>query len=130
MTIIHSAAILFSLVAAGVAAFQFALALGAPWGAYAMGGAFPGTFPPAMRGAAVVQALVILLIAAIVLARAGLVLAAWKPASTWAIWIVVAFSGVSLVLNAISPSAGERGVWVPVAIVMLVTSLAVALASD
>lgn len=130
MSIMHSAAILFSLVAAGVAAFQLALALGAPWGSYAMGGAFPGSFPPAMRGAAAVQALVIGLIAAIVLARGGIVLAAWKPASMWAIWIVVAFSGVGLVLNAISPSAGERGVWVPVTVVMLACSLAVALARD
>ena len=130
MTIVTTAALLFSLLAAGVAAFQLALALGAPWGAYAMGGTFPGSFPPAMRGAAVVQALVILLISAIVLARAELVLAVWKPASMWAIWIVVAFSGVGLVLNAISPSAGERSVWVPVAVVMLVCSLTVALARD
>lgn len=36
----------------GVAAFQLALALGAPWGTYVMGGTFPGSFPPAMRAAA------------------------------------------------------------------------------
>lgn len=130
MTIISTAAIFFSLVAAGVATFQLALALGAPWGAYAMGGTFPGSFPPVMRGAAVIQALVIMLIAAVVLARAELVLAAWKPVSMWAIWIVVAFSGIGLVLNAISPSALERSVWVPVTILMLLCSLTVALASD
>jgi hypothetical protein len=32
MTIMNTAAVLFSVVAAGVAAFQLALALGAPWG--------------------------------------------------------------------------------------------------
>ena len=40
-----AAAILFAAVTVGVIAFQFALALGAPWGAYAMGGAFPGRYP-------------------------------------------------------------------------------------
>ena len=43
------------------------------------------------------------------------------------IWLPVAFSAVSLVLNAITPSTGERRVWVPVALVMLVSSLIVAL---
>lgn len=127
MAISSSAAIIFALVALGVVAFQFALALGAPWGAYAMGGSFPGTFPPAMRVAAVVQALVIGLIAVVVLARAWLVLSEWQPASTWAIWIAVAFSGISVVLNAISPSGGERKLWVPVTIVLLASSLVVAL---
>ncbi|HET9758005.1 MAG TPA: hypothetical protein VFP66_16000 [Candidatus Limnocylindrales bacterium] len=46
---------------------------------------------------------------------------------TTAAAMVVAFSGLSLVLNAISPSAGERRIWVPVAIVMLVTILILAL---
>lgn len=127
MVITSTAAILFALVAAGVVAFQFALALGAPWGAYAMGGSFPGTFPPAMRVAAVVQALLIVLIGAVVLARSGLVLSTLQAASIWAIWMVVAFLGFSVVLNAISPSAGERMVWVPVTIVLLVCSLVVAL---
>jgi len=80
-----------------------------------------------MRVAAVVQALIIVMLGAVVLARAGLVLPAWQSATAWAIWIVVAFSGLSFLLNAISPSAGERKVWVPVAVVMLVCSLFVAL---
>ena len=29
--------------------FQFALALGAAWGKYAMGGKYPGKYPPKMR---------------------------------------------------------------------------------
>jgi hypothetical protein len=33
---------------------------------------------------------------------------------------------VSLVLNAITPSAGERRIWVPVALALLATSLVVA----
>jgi hypothetical protein len=121
------AATAFAIVVPGVIAFQIALALGAPWGAYAMGGAFPGRFPPRMRIAAAVQAALLAVIVAIVLARAGLVLPGWSEASRWLIWAVVAVALFALVLNAISPSAGERRIWVPVALVMLACSLLVAL---
>lgn len=121
------AATAFAIVVAGVIAFQIALALGAPWGSYAMGGAFPGRFPPRMRIAAAVQAALLAVIVAIVLARAGLALPGWSEASRWLIWAVVAVALFALVLNAISPSAGERRIWVPVALVMLASSLLVAL---
>ena len=49
-------AVVFALVTGMVVAFQVALALGAPWGAYAMGGAFPGRMPPPLRVAALIQA--------------------------------------------------------------------------
>jgi len=124
MNIATLSALAFAAVAAGAIGFQLALALGAPWGAYAMGGRFPGRFPQPMRVAAVVQAAVIALLAAVVLARAGL---APGPMASWAIWVVVGFSGLSLAMNAISPSAGERRIWVPVAVVMLASSLVVAL---
>lgn len=122
-----AAAVVFATVVAGVIAFQVALALGAPWGAYAMGGKFQGRYPPAMRVAAVGQALLLALAGVIVLSTAGLVLPSVSQALPWLIWLVVAFSGVSVVLNAITPSAGERRIWVPVAIVMLVSSLTVAI---
>ena len=121
------AAIAFSLVVGGAVAFQIALALGAPWGSYAMSGKYPGRFPSAMRMVALFQGLLLGLMAAVVLSRAGLALSQWAPASVWLTWIVVAVSGVSLVLNAITPSAGERRIWVPVALVLLATSLTVAL---
>ena len=122
-----AAAVVFALVSAGVIAFQVALALGAPWGAYAMGGTFPGRMPPAMRVAAVGQAVVLGLLAVVVLSDAGLALPALSAAVPWLIWLAVAFSAASLVLNSITPSAGERRIWVPVAVVMLASSLTVAL---
>lgn len=121
------AALVFAVVAGGVVAFQLALALGAPWGAYAMGGAFPGRFPPPMRVAAVVQAVLIGLLAFVVLSAAGLVLPDLAAAFPWFVWVAVAVSAVAVVLNAISRSAGERRIWVPVATVLLVSSLLVAL---
>jgi len=105
-----------------------ALALGVPWGSYAMGGAFPGKFPPRMRVAALVQAGLLAGTVAIVLSRAGLVLPVWSGVVGWLIWGVVAIAAAAVVLNAITPNAGERRIWVPVALVMLVSSLVVALA--
>jgi hypothetical protein len=121
------AAVAFALVGTAVIAFQIALALGAPWGAYAMGGAFPGRFPARLRLAAVVQAALLAAGVGIVLARAGLALVELAEAASWLIWIVVAVSAVAAVLNAISPSAGERRIWVPVTLLMLASGLVVAL---
>jgi len=126
MDIRRIAGIVYSAATAVVVAFQIALALGAPWGAYAMGGVFPGQFPPAMRVGALVQAGILLGFAGIVLARAGIALRTWERVSRWMIWVVVGFSAVSLVLNLITPSAGERMLWVPVAFALLVCSLMVA----
>ena len=42
------------------------------------------------------------------------------------VWLVVAFAAVSLVLNLITPSAGERAIWAPVAVLLLASSTVVA----
>lgn len=122
-----AAAFVFAALTAAVVVFQLALALGAPWGAYAMGGSFPGQFPPRMRLAAVGQTVLLTVIALIVLSDAQLVLPSVAQAFPWLIWLVVAFSAVSVVLNTLTPSAGERRIWAPVTLVMLVSSLIVAL---
>ena len=121
------AALVYGVVSLGVIAFQLALAAGAQWGAYAMGGAFPGQFPPELRVAALVQAVILAGLALVVLARAGIALPKWSPASRWLVWVVVAFAGLSLVLNTITPSPGERAIWAPVALVMLISSVIVAI---
>jgi hypothetical protein len=127
MDITAVAATIYLFLTAGVVAFQFALALGVPWGSYAMGGTFPGRFPPPMRVAAVGQAALLGFMAAVVMSRAGLLLSDWAQVSVWLIWVIVAFSAVSVVLNTITPSAGERRIWVPMAIVLFTSSLTVAL---
>ena len=129
MNIKRYSAILYAIISALVIAFQIALAAGAPWGAYAMGGAFPGQFPPSMRIGAGVQAIILAGLAGVVLARAGVALGGWSRASRWLIWVVVAFSTLSLVLNLITPSTDERAIWAPVAFVMLASSLVVAILS-
>ncbi len=111
-----------------VVGFQIALALGAPWGAYAMGGRFPGRFPPSLRLLALVQAVVLGLLGLVVASAAGLAGLRLSAELQWLMWLVVALAALSLAMNAASRSPGERRLWVPVASVMLASSLVVALA--
>ena len=127
MDVTTIAALVFAVAAIGVVAFQLALALGAPWGGFAMGGAFPGRFPPPMRIAAAVQGILIGVLALGVLSAAGLAMPDVAVAFPWLPWLAVAVSAIAFVMNAISRSAGERRIWVPVTLVLLASSLIVAL---
>ena len=129
MNVSTAAALVFGGVVLMVIAFQVALVLGAPWGSYAMGGAFPGRFPPTMRVAAAVQAVLLGLVAGIVLAGANVFGLTLDPALRWLIWLPVGLSAIAVVLNVITPSAGERRIWVPVSLVLLASSLVVAVAA-
>jgi hypothetical protein len=82
-----------------------------------------------MRVAAMIQSALLAGFAAVVLARAALILPGWFKTSRWLVWIVVAFAALSLILNLITPSAGERAIWAPVAFLLLISSIAVALRS-
>ncbi len=120
----QAAALVFAATIAVVVAFQLALALGAPWGAYAMGGTVAGRFPPSLRVLAVVQAVLLGGLALIVLGRAGIGVTG-LPA--FLVWLPVGISLLAVLLNAASRSSRERRLWVPVAVVLLVSSLVVAL---
>jgi hypothetical protein len=120
------AARIFGSLVLLVVAFQLALAAGAPWGAFAMGGAYPGQLPTAMRVVAVIQALMLLAFGAIVAARAGLMLSRWHSASRYLIWLVIAYAVVGSVLNVITPSAVERAVWLPVVLTLGICAILVA----
>ncbi len=121
-----SAAWLFTIATSVVVLFQLALAAGAPWGEWAMGGAYPGQFPPSLRVAAIVQAALLVGMALVVLTRAGLFTPRWARHARWLIWVVVAYGVIGLILNLITPSTGERAIWAPVAFVLLVSSALVA----
>ncbi|WP_343059906.1 hypothetical protein [Saccharibacillus deserti] len=120
-------AVAFSVLIGTVILFQLMLALGMPWGSMAMGGRYPGRFPPAMRAAAVIQIAILAALALIVLSAAGLMLPQWQAFSRSAIWFVVAFSIVATLLNLITKSVWEKRIWAPVSILMLVTSVIVAI---
>lgn len=121
-----TAAYIFGLLTAIVMLFQMALALGAPWGEMAMGGKFPGRFPPMLRIGAIVQMLLLAFAALVVLTRAGLVLESYFEFSKSAVWFIVSLCVVSAVLNTITPSKKERMLWSPVTIILVVCSVIVA----
>lgn len=120
-------AFVYALATAVVVAFQLGVAAGKAWGEYTMGGRYPGRLPFVLRVAALVQAVVLAVLAAIVLDAAGVGDLGWVARASWLPWVPVVVSGVSLVLNASSRSEPEKRTWVPVAIVLLVSSTGVAL---
>ncbi|WP_454191289.1 hypothetical protein [Paenibacillus sp. Marseille-Q7038] len=119
-------AIVFSSLIAIVILFQLALAAGIPWGSYAMGGKYPGKYPPIMRIAALFQVLILALLAVIVLSKSGITLPRSYPFANSAIWFVVVFSTVATILNMLTRSKWERRIWAPVSILLLITSITVA----
>lgn len=123
----YTAAIVFTVLIGIVILFQLALALGMPWGSFAMGGKYPGKFPPFMRRAALFQILILAALAVIVLSKAELAYPGLYSFANIAIWFVVGFSVLSTILNLITKSVWERRIWAPVSILMLISSTIVAL---
>lgn len=121
------AAYIFTLLTSVVVLFQLALALGAPWGEWAMGGKFPGKYPPQLRIAALVQMGLLIFCGAVVISRAGLAWVEYAHVSRYAIWFVVVLFIISAILNNITPSKKERMLWGPVTIVLVICSFVVAL---
>lgn len=120
------AARIFVLLTAGAVVFQIALAAGLPWGAVAWGGAFPGVLPPHMRIASLGSVFLLGALAFVVLVRAGIVQSRWKGACAKLVWFVVAYCGLGVLANSLTPSFWERVIWVPVTVLLFATSLIVA----
>lgn len=120
------AARVFTFCAVGVIAFQLALVGGAPWGALTQGGGAPGALSAQARAVAAVSAALLFGMALVVRARAGLLAAPWATRLARLVWLVVAYCGLGVLVNAATPSAAERQLWLPVVLVMLACSLRVA----
>ncbi|HEY5799002.1 MAG TPA: hypothetical protein VIT92_02220, partial [Burkholderiaceae bacterium] len=102
-TLAPFAALAFSVLAAGVIAFQAALAAGAPWGELTMGGKYPGRLPVPARLLALLSIVLLCGFAVILLARARLGSAShYTIAPAWS-WAVVAYCAAGAVANAITP---------------------------
>jgi hypothetical protein len=107
------AAILAGVLIAGVALFQVALAAGAPYGEAVFGGKAPtdaGVLNPTFRALALVQALVLVLLAGILLARAGVITTTIVSVGTlgWLTWVVVGFLVLNTAANLTAPHPIER----------------------
>ena len=111
----------------GVVLFQIGLMLGAPWGAAAWGGQSSGRLPTRLRVASLVAAILLVFIAWVVAAAAGLVPVSPMPES-WlgpATWIATGYFGIGTFVNLISRSPVERW-WAPVALATAVCCALVA----
>ncbi len=117
---------IFSLLATLAAAFQLALVAGAPWGALTQGGRVSGALPAYARVIATISALVLVAFIYIVRTKAGLRPRTRSPRFPRLIWFVVAYCALGIAANAVTPSAAERALWLPVVSVMFATSLHVA----
>lgn len=111
MPSLETAATLYLILAVPTLALQLGLALGAPCGRFAMGGRVPGRFPPKYRVGAVVQGALLAAVAYVVAGQGGL--ADFTPPRAL-LYAVFALVTVSLVLNTITPSKGERLLWAPI----------------
>ncbi len=120
------AAIALVVLLALLAAFQVALALGAPLGRFAWGGRHE-VLPLPLRLGSAVSIVVYAVIAAIALDRADLIDVLAAPVARIAMWIVFGYFALSIAPNALSRSHSERNVMVPVSITLTALALPVAI---
>lgn len=108
--------------------FQLALAAGAPWGAVAYGGNWPGVMPKGLRINSLVFGLAIYPIAMFYVLDAGGVSAfTWLPGSrVFVMWVLAVLFAVGALANFTSHSKPER-LWGPVALLIAVCCAVLAL---
>ena len=111
-----------------VALFQIALALGAPWGEYAYGGARVGKLPVGFRINSVVSTFVMLAQTGHYLAQLDVLKPILDPAGNNLVnWVLVGLTGLAAIANNITRSKKERAVWAIPTILMFIAALLVAL---
>jgi hypothetical protein len=111
-----TAGVLVAIGCLGIAAFQVALAAGAPLGRAAWGGAHE-RLPRNLRIASAVASLVWVVVTLIVLEGAGFDVSP-IPASAAATWAVAGLLLVGALMNFLSRSRPERMIWGPVALAL------------
>ncbi|PWB97738.1 hypothetical protein [Homoserinimonas hongtaonis] len=127
MTLVAFAAIALCVILAALAVFQAALIAGAPLGEFAWGGA-DRVLPRNKRAGSVVSIVLYCVFAWFFLMKAALVPAVLPGIVVdIGVWVIVVYSLVGIVMNAMSRSPKERWTMVPVAALLFVLGLVVAL---
>ena len=116
---IELAAVVVSVLLAGLAVFQVALVAGAPLGRFAWGGQSE-VLPTAPRIGSVVSVVSYAVIAWLVWRAVGQTDDGW-------IWGITAFFGVGVLMNAVSRSRPERFVMTPIVLLLALCCLLIAL---
>jgi hypothetical protein len=115
-----------TVILALLAAFQIALAAGAPWGRFAWGGQHR-VLPRKLRIGSVVSIVIYALIAFIAWERTGVTSVLPDAVAQVAMWVVFAYFVIGVLMNAISRSKPERYTMTPVVLVLAVLSLLIAM---
>ncbi|KAJ57178.1 hypothetical protein ACMU_01410 [Actibacterium mucosum KCTC 23349] len=119
---------IYMLATLAIIGLHLALVLGAPWGVMTMGGQVTGQLPAAMRVGSALQAMILAFLALVVAEHAGVAQTGLVPGFAWLIWLPVAVSGVSFLLNTVvTQSRPERLFGAPMTALLLGSSLTVAL---
>lgn len=123
-------AVVAVVLLSAVSAFQVALILGAPWGSLTQGGRAEGVLDAPGRVFAAVSVAILASFAVALLGRVG-----WGPLrrhrrlSTVVSWVAVGYGVLAVLLNAATPSAVERAIWLPFSVVLLAAELVTVLGS-
>jgi hypothetical protein len=130
-TALQTAAVVAAILAAGVAAFQLALAAGAPLGDAVFGGNAPthdGVLTSPFRALAAFQTIMLLLLGWVLLARTSVVTLPLLSGSTlgWLAWVIVAFLALNTVANFAASHPVER--WVMGSITLALTGIGLTIA--
>lgn len=115
---------------AAIAAFQAALAMGAPLGEAAWGGT-QSQIPNGLRIASAAAVALWALAALVILGRAGFHVSPF-PRGFYhrGIWVLVAILPLGALMNFASPSPWEKFIWGPIAVILTVLCLIVARSGD
>lgn len=119
-------ALLFTVILAALTVFQIALAFGAPIGRFAWGGQHR-VLTRGLRVGSVVTVFIYALMALVAFDRVGAIEVFPDGFSVVAMWVIFGYLCLGILMNAISRSKPERYTMTPVAIVLAVLSLLIAL---
>ena len=126
--VVTSAALTFCVLMTALIIFQAALIAGAPLGRFAWGGQ-DRVLPVQKRLGSATSIGLYLIFAVLVVERAGLAtVLGWPGFVAIAVWVLVGYFGLGIILNGLSRSRAERWTMAPLSAVLAVLTLVVALA--
>lgn len=123
---IETLAIVSCIILLGLAIFQLALIFGAPIGKYAWGGSH-AILPFNLRIGSAISILLYGIFAAIILSKAEIItLFSDRTITNVGTWILAIYFCIGVVMNGISRSKPERNLMTPVALILAIFTLLVA----
>lgn len=124
---IELATLLFCLILAGLAVFQGALILGAPIGKYAWGGAHT-ILPTNLKIGSMVSIVLYVIFIMIILSKVGVFTLFKDPAVVnIGTWVLAVYFFIGVLMNGISRSKAERNLMTPIALILAITCMLIAM---